>query len=98
MRSRFVHLVSAAAGLVGVHWGVRAATAETAEITIHVDQPGIAISPKLYGLMTEEINHAYDGGLYAELIQNRAFKDAAKEPKHWSVVNGDGGAATISLD
>ncbi|HVX84019.1 MAG TPA: alpha-L-arabinofuranosidase C-terminal domain-containing protein [Phycisphaerae bacterium] len=25
--------------------------------------------------MTEEINHAYDGGLYAELIQNRTFQD-----------------------
>ena len=29
-----------------------------------------------YGLMTEEINHAYDGGtLLAELIQNRTFQD-----------------------
>ena len=27
--------------------------------------------------MTEEINHSYDGGLYAELIQNRAFLDDA---------------------
>jgi len=25
-------------------------------------------------LMTEEINHSYDGGLYAELIRNRIFK------------------------
>ena len=29
------------------------------------------VSPRLYGLMTEEINHCYDGGLYAELIRNR---------------------------
>ena len=28
----------------------------------------------LYGLMTEEINYAYEGGLYAELIRNRSFK------------------------
>ena len=35
------------------------------------------VSPTLYGLMTEEINHSYDGGLYAELIQNRAFLDDA---------------------
>ena len=27
--------------------------------------------------MTEEINHAYDGGLYAELVRNRAFLDDA---------------------
>ena len=48
------------------------------------------VSPKLYGLMTEEINHSYDGGLYAELIQNRAFLDDANAPVHWSVVNDDG--------
>src|SRR4051794_20745668 len=34
-----------------------------------------AVSPKLDGLMTEEINHSSDGGLYAELIRNRVFLD-----------------------
>ena len=28
----------------------------------------------LYGLFFEDINHAADGGLYAELIQNRSFE------------------------
>ena len=48
--------------------------------------------------MTEEINHAYDGGLYAELVRNRAFLDDAAAPAHWSVVQGDGAAAAIALD
>src|SRR5438552_10843290 len=52
----------------------------------------------LYALMTEEINHSYDGGLYAELVQNRAFLDNAASPVHWSPVHGDGAAATIALD
>jgi len=56
------------------------------------------VSPKLYGLMTEEINHSYDGGLYAELIRNRAFLDDAKSPVNWSVVKDDASAATIALD
>ena len=30
--------------------------------------------PTFYGLMTEEINYSYEGGLYGELIRNRAFK------------------------
>jgi len=34
----------------------------------------------LYGLMTEEINFAYEGGLYAELIRNRSFKADAVVP------------------
>ena len=56
------------------------------------------VSPMLYGLMTEEINHSYDGGLYAELIQNRAFLDNANSPVHWSVVNDESSGATIALD
>jgi alpha-N-arabinofuranosidase len=60
--------------------------AHTASVSIDFTHPGPAIGPMMYGLMTEEINHAYDGGLYAELIQNRCFKDDPKEPKHWSPV------------
>ena len=45
--------------------------------------------------MTEEINHAFDGGLYAELIQNRAFKNNAT-PTSWSLT--DPLAATMQLD
>ncbi|MGA2061442.1 MAG: hypothetical protein ABSG67_13245 [Thermoguttaceae bacterium] len=33
-----------------------------------------AVSPMLYGLMTEKINFSYQGGLYAELMRNRTFK------------------------
>jgi alpha-N-arabinofuranosidase len=67
-------------------------------ITIDTTSPSGKVSPLLYGLMTEEINHAYDGGLYAELIQNRAFLDDATSPAHWSAVQGNGSAATIALD
>ncbi|HEY1789094.1 MAG TPA: alpha-L-arabinofuranosidase C-terminal domain-containing protein [Verrucomicrobiae bacterium] len=55
-------------------------------------------SPRLYGLMTEEINHSYDGGLYAELIQNRAFLDDNLTPKYWSLVQNNGAGATMALD
>jgi alpha-N-arabinofuranosidase len=47
-------------------------------ITLDLTKPGHKVSPMLYGLMTEEINHSYDGGLYAELIQNRSFKDVGR--------------------
>ena len=67
-------------------------------IAIDASSPAGKVSPLLYGLMTEEINHAYDGGLYAELLQNRAFLDDAAAPIHWAPVRGDGAAATIALD
>src|SRR5665213_4090416 len=66
--------------------------------TLDAGHPSGKVSPMLYGLMTEEINHAYDGGLYAELIQNRAFMDDTNAPVHWSVVNGPESGATIALD
>ena len=56
------------------------------------------VSPRLYGLMTEEINHSYDGGLYAELIRNRAFLDDSKVPVSWSEVKNGAATATIALD
>ena len=60
-----------------------------AQTILEVDfaAPATPVSPILHGLMTEEINYSYDGGLYAELIRNRAFLDDLKnnQPLHWSV-------------
>ena len=67
-------------------------------VTIDTASPSGKVSPLFYGLMTEEINHAYDGGLYAELVRNRAFLDDAAAPAHWSLVQADGAAATMALD
>jgi len=75
-----------------------AAAQEGGRLTVGVDRPGIRISPMFYGLMTEEINHSYDGGLYAELIQNRAFKDSPAQPTHWAVVQEGAMTGTASLD
>ena len=54
--------------------------AANAQVTIHVDasNPGVKVSPNLYGIFFEDINHAADGGLYAELISNRSFEDDDK--------------------
>lgn len=67
-------------------------------LTVRVDQPGARIDPIFYGLMTEEINFSYDGGLYAELIRNRTFRDDPNAPVHWSVVKDGGSEGAISLD
>jgi alpha-N-arabinofuranosidase len=63
-------------------------------ITINADQIKGESSPVLYGLMTEEINYSYEGGIYGELIRNRTFKADAKTPAFWNTV----GNASISLD
>jgi len=67
-------------------------------LTLDVAKSNTAVSPMLYGLMTEEINHSYDGGLYAELIRNRIFKDNKTKPEGWSLVQDDAAAgASIKL-
>jgi len=48
---------------------------ETPVLEIKVEQVKGKVSPLLYGLMTENINYCYDGGLYAEQIRNRNFKE-----------------------
>ena len=73
-------------------------SSQSPTITLKLDQPGFAVPTKLYGLMTEEINYSYDGGLYAELIRNRSFKDNARTPDHWSLVQEGDAKGNISLD
>jgi alpha-N-arabinofuranosidase len=72
-------------------------TAQT-KLTLHLDQQGHNISPMLYGLMTEEINHSYDGGLYAELIRNRSFKDNFRVPEHWALIKENADSSSIAID
>jgi alpha-L-arabinofuranosidase len=56
-------------------------------ITVDVSAPGAPIAPSLYGIFFEEISHAGEGGLYAELIQNRGFEDS-RLPPGCSLENG----------
>ena len=65
----------------------------SAQVIIDIDaqQQGPAISPTHYGLFYEDINHAADGGLYAELIRNRSFEDGGTDS--WEAV----GSARIGV-
>lgn len=44
---------------------------------------GKKISSDLFGLFFEDINYAADGGLYAELVQNRSFEYNPAERREW---------------
>ena len=56
------------------------AAAVRAQVTIDIDaqQRGPEVSRMLYGIFYEDINHAADGGIYAELIRNRSFEDGPR--------------------
>lgn len=44
-------------------------------INIDMNQKGNRLSPMQYGLFYEEISRSGDGGLYAEMLQNRSFEE-----------------------
>src|ERR1051325_1138262 len=64
--------VTASAAAVG--------TAPNGTISIDAAKPGPRIPASLYGIFFEEISHAGEGGLYAEMIRNRGFEDANLPP------------------
>ena len=79
-----------------------------AKVEVHLNRPSVELSPVLYGLFFEDINYAADGGLYAELVQNRSFEfypvegwaDNSKRLHPltaWKKVERDGGTANLEV-
>jgi alpha-L-arabinofuranosidase len=75
-----------------------AAAQSPAAVDIDASKPAARVSPTLYGLMTEEINHSYDGGLYPELIRDRAFLDSSYGPHGWVLLEQGDAVASMELD
>jgi len=67
-------------------------------LTIQVDHPSAKVSPTLYGLMTEEINYSYDGGLYGELVSDRTIGRGWGNLTHWPMVAYGNSRVNISAD
>ncbi len=95
--------VAGAAAVVLASLSAAEASANEAEASIEVDlSAATEISDELYGLFYEDINHAADGGLYAELVQNRSFEfTAADEGSYtpltaWETVAGAVTVATAA--
>jgi hypothetical protein len=77
-------MISIAAAALIVQTGVALMQNGQVKISVDAAAPRVAVSPELYGIFYEEINHAGEGGLYAELVQNRDF-EASTIPKGWRV-------------
>jgi alpha-N-arabinofuranosidase len=69
-----------------------------ATLTVDTTKPIAKVSPTLYGLMTEEINYSYDGGLYGELVNNRTFQGTWSGVEHWTLLQNGDAQASIGLD
>ena len=73
--------------------------AQKPSLVVQVDKPTVKVSPTLYGLMTEEINYSYDGGLYGELIRDRVPGRGWGSLTSWpAVMRGANSAVAIDVD
>jgi alpha-N-arabinofuranosidase len=71
--------------------------AQAAVLTIDAGKAGAKVSPTLYGLMTEEINYSYEGGLYGELVQDRTFLNM-RDTVNWIPVAQGTARGTLAQD
>jgi alpha-N-arabinofuranosidase len=71
-----------------------------AQATLSIDaaKSVAKVSPTLYGLMTEEINYSYEGGLYGELVQDRTFLSGKSDPSNWVPVAQGTARGTVAPD
>ena len=44
------------------------------QFQVQANKPGVEIQPTMYGIFFEDINFGADGGLYAEMVENRSFE------------------------
>ena len=72
---------------------VLCASAQQTTFQFSTAQRGPVIGPLHYGIFYEEINHAGDGGIYAELIRNGSMEESNSNPTYWSKV----GDATLGI-
>jgi alpha-L-arabinofuranosidase len=95
--------VSALAGALPAQGIAKAADPPVASITGDSAAAGKPISDKLFGIFFEDINHAADGGLYPELVQNRSFEfSSVDNPAYngltaWSLDSRGGAAGSIAV-
>lgn len=53
-------------------------------ITVDPATRGAKIDDTMYGVFFEDINRAADGGLYAELVQNRSFEYSTADNRSYT--------------
>jgi alpha-L-arabinofuranosidase len=74
------------------------AQAPPVHLAIQADRQVSPVSPTLYGLMTEEINYSYEGGLYAEMVRNRTFRADWSGILYWYLVEKGDASAKMEID
>ncbi|MGW5265355.1 alpha-L-arabinofuranosidase C-terminal domain-containing protein [Microbispora sp. NPDC004025] len=87
----------------GTKFQVEGYAEDVGELKVDTTAAGTKVGPNLYGIFYEDINHAADGGLYAELVQNRSFEfDSVDNRSYngltaWTKVERGGATGTAAV-
>ncbi|RYX82658.1 DUF1080 domain-containing protein [bacterium] len=79
-------------------------TSARATVTVQAGGRGTKISSDLFGIFFEDINYSADGGLYAELVQNRSFEYSPSDNRAWNtltaweLVTRGGGKGRVAVE
>jgi alpha-L-arabinofuranosidase len=68
--------------------------AQSADVRVDLSDAGKKVSPNQFGIFFEEINHAGEGGLYADLVRNGSFTEAPTLDA-WAAVRA--GTANVNI-
>lgn len=98
LASSLIFALSACLLTPAIHGQAPPAPTGTAVLNIQANRPVSKVSPTLYGLMTEEINHSYDGGLYAEMVSNPTFRSDWSGVRNWYLVEDGNAEAQMRPD
>src|ERR1700761_6220021 len=104
-RRQFLHSLGITAGgitLAGLSTAKPAAAMATEEpahwkstCSVDVSKPGAPVADICRGQQLEEFNHQFQGGLYAQLINNPAFSELENPLAAWHVVKQGSSVGTL---
>jgi alpha-L-arabinofuranosidase len=73
------------------------AQTERSTFTVDISNPGPEVAPICRGQQIEEFNYQFQGGLYAQLINNPSFEELDNPILNWTLIkSGDSGGKLLS--
>jgi alpha-L-arabinofuranosidase len=65
-------------------------------VTVDLSRPGAVVADICRGQQIEEFNHQFEGGLYAQLINNPSFEELKNPIAEWSLVKSGSSDGNLS--
>ncbi|MEI6048062.1 MAG: alpha-L-arabinofuranosidase C-terminal domain-containing protein [Bacteroidota bacterium] len=88
-------LVDRTTELINSMWPMDQPQTTTSTFTVDVSKPGPEVAPICRGQQIEEFNYQFQGGLYAQLINNPSFEELRDPVSYWTLVKSGSSNANI---